>query len=124
MDEENQSSGSVIILFNQLIRCLVAKANHKPPHLEADQVDRDAQHQHLKRKLYEILYRKLNGPLSNKFTLDDEQDTQEERSKEKLLQVAFQLRQKRKFDQGHRLEKLIAALPDLENGKFLYKVCP
>ncbi|XP_072026264.1 gamma-tubulin complex component 6-like [Amphiura filiformis] len=39
------------------------------------------------------------------------------KSKERLLQVVFQLRRKRKFDQGHRLEKLIDSLPDLENAQ-------
>ena len=107
---------SVGTLLQQLIRCLT-KATHRPHHLQPDLTDRDAQHQHLKKKAFETLFKHLNGPLSKKYTLENEEHKGSVRSKERLLQVVFELRRKRKFDEGHRLEQLISTLPDLEDGK-------
>ena len=117
MDSRSSSSpASVGTLLQQLIRCLT-KTSRKPHHLEPDLTDRDAQHQRLKRKAFETLFKHLNGPLSKKYTLEDEEQKGSVRSKEQLLQVVFELRRRRKFDEGHRLEQLIDSLPDLEDGK-------
>ena len=118
MDSRSSSPASVGTLLQQLIRCLT-KASHRPHHLEPDLTDRDAQHQQLKRKAFETLFKHLNGPLSKKYTLENEEHKSSVRSKERLLQVVFELRRKRKFDEGHRLEQLISTLPDLEDGKII-----
>ena len=115
---------SVTGLFNQLLDAHISKELFQPK-LNPTNTKLDKHRRALRASLYATLFANLNGPLQhNNSGVSPPEDWSDGTNKnvpsgvkEQLLQIVFQRRQERKYDEAHRLEGVVSSLPNVDNGE-------
>ncbi|XP_071784564.1 gamma-tubulin complex component 6-like [Asterias amurensis] len=115
---------SISGLFNQLVDKHVKKELLQS-RLNPSNTTLAKHRQALRTSLYTTLFSHLNGPLQQDDVIRDSPESvwnvvedcdAVTGTKEKLLQVVFEMRQQRKYDKAHKLERLLSTIPDVDNG--------
>ena len=115
---------SISGLFNQLVDKHINKEQLQS-RLNPSNTTLAKHRQALRTSLYTTLFSHLNGPLQQDDVIGDspecvwnvvEDCDAVTGTKEQLLQVVFEMRQQRKYDKAHKLERLLSSLPGVDNG--------